>query len=94
VLLAQPELLTPPFPALPSPDAPLPLARRPLLFPPLRRARVLRLGAWAGQTTRRSWPLSARNKQSFKTCRHPANRQNKGRRKSTHQRANWSMVNA
>jgi hypothetical protein len=32
------------------------------------RARVLGLGAWAGRTARRSRPLSARNKQGFKTC--------------------------
>jgi hypothetical protein len=41
LLLAQPELLTPPFPALPSPDPLLFLARRLLLLPPLCRARTL-----------------------------------------------------
>jgi hypothetical protein len=39
-LLAQPKLLTPLFPALPSSDPLLLLARRPLLFPPLRRTRA------------------------------------------------------
>jgi hypothetical protein len=40
LLLAQPELLTPPFPTLPSLDALLPLARRQLLFSLLCYARV------------------------------------------------------
>jgi hypothetical protein len=40
LLLAQSELLTLLFPALPSPDPLLLLARRPLLFPPLHRARA------------------------------------------------------
>jgi hypothetical protein len=40
MLLAQPELLTPPFPVLPSPDPLLLLARHPLLLPPLLRARA------------------------------------------------------
>jgi hypothetical protein len=40
LLLAQPELLTPLFPVLLLPDPLLLLARRPLLLPPLRRARA------------------------------------------------------
>jgi hypothetical protein len=40
LLLTQPELLTLLFPALPSPDPLLLLARRPLMFPPLSRARA------------------------------------------------------
>jgi hypothetical protein len=40
LLLTQPELLAPLFPTLPSPDPLLLLARRPLLLPPLRRARA------------------------------------------------------
>jgi hypothetical protein len=40
LLLAQPELLAPLFLALSPPETSLPLARRPLLLPPLRRARV------------------------------------------------------
>jgi hypothetical protein len=48
MLLAQPELLTPPLPALLPPDASLPLARHPLLFSPLRRAH-LRSGSGRGQ---------------------------------------------
>jgi hypothetical protein len=40
LLLAQPELLAPLLPVLPSPDAPLLLAGRPLLLPPLRCARA------------------------------------------------------
>jgi hypothetical protein len=42
LLLTQPELLAPLFPALPSPDPPLLLARHSLLLSPLHRAR-----AWA-----------------------------------------------
>jgi hypothetical protein len=53
LLLTQLKLLTPLFPALPPPDPLLLLARRPLLLPPLRRARALGLGTWAGQTARR-----------------------------------------
>jgi hypothetical protein len=36
------------------PDPLLLLARRPLLLPPLRRARAHGLGAWAGRTARLS----------------------------------------
>jgi hypothetical protein len=38
-LLAQPKFFIPLLPAFPPPDPPLLLTRRPLLFPPLRRAR-------------------------------------------------------
>jgi hypothetical protein len=88
MLLAQSKLLTPPLPALPSPDAPLPLAHRPLLFPQLRRAcvrlssRHRRVGSHGVHG-----PYLQRNKRNFKTCRRPANQQNKGRRESTHRRA-------
>jgi hypothetical protein len=54
-------------------------------LPAAPRARMLGLGAWAGRTAQRSWPLSAKNRQGLKTHRYPANRQNKGRRKYTHQ---------
>jgi hypothetical protein len=40
MLLAQPELLAPPLPALPSPRIPLSSALHPLLLSLLRRARV------------------------------------------------------
>jgi hypothetical protein len=53
LLLEQPEFFVPLFPVLLPPDPPLLFTRRPLLFPPLRRARALGLGAWAGQTARR-----------------------------------------
>jgi hypothetical protein len=59
LLLTQPEFLVHLLPALPPPDPALLLARRLLLLQPLRRARALRLGAWAGQTTRCSPSPSA-----------------------------------
>jgi hypothetical protein len=40
LLLTQLEFLVPLLPAFPSPNPPLLLTRRPLLFPPLRRARA------------------------------------------------------
>jgi hypothetical protein len=40
LLLAQPELFVPLFPAFSPPDRPFILARRPLLFPSLRRSRA------------------------------------------------------
>jgi hypothetical protein len=58
-LLAQPELLTSLFSALPSPDPCLLLARDPLSLPSLRRACALGLGAWVGRTARRSRPSPA-----------------------------------
>jgi hypothetical protein len=54
LLLAQPELLTLLFPALPLPDPLLLLARRPLLFSPLCCVRALRIEAWADRTMLRS----------------------------------------
>jgi hypothetical protein len=68
-LLAQPKLLTPLFPALPSPDPRLFLVRHPLLLPPLRPARALGLGAWAGRTARRSRSRAVGNKRKVRPRR-------------------------
>jgi hypothetical protein len=54
--LAQPKFLVPLFPVLPPLDPSLLLARCSLLLPPLRRARALGLGEWAGRTARHSRP--------------------------------------
>jgi hypothetical protein len=90
LLLTQPELHTPPFPTLPSPDAPLLLARRPLLLSPLRRARACS-GSGSGRVGPHGvhGPYLQKSRQGLKTRRYPANRQNKGRWKSTHQWADW-----
>jgi hypothetical protein len=69
VLLAQPELLTPPLPALPAPDAPLLLARRPLLLPPLRRARARARGV-GGSDRAAFTTLICKTKEAGKTSRH------------------------
>jgi hypothetical protein len=69
LLLAQLELLTPLFPTLLSPDPILLLAHRPLLFPPLRRARAW-ARAWAGQTARRSRSPAAGDERKVRPRRH------------------------
>jgi hypothetical protein len=68
LLLAQPKLLTPLFPALSPPDSLL-LARRPLLLPPLRCARALGLGAWAGRIARRPRSPAAGGERQLRPCR-------------------------
>jgi hypothetical protein len=81
LLLAQLELLTPLFPALPSPDPILLLARRPLLFPLLRRARALVLGAWAGRTMRRSRLPAAGNERKVRPRGHATSKWRERRQK-------------
>jgi hypothetical protein len=72
LLLAQPELFVPLLPVLPPPDPPLLLTRHPLLFPQLRLARALGLGAWAGRTELRSRPPSAKKDETSESRRHMA----------------------
>jgi hypothetical protein len=55
--------------------------RRPLLFPPLRRARALDLGAWLDQTARRSRSPSAGYKQKIRPRRHAASKLRERRQK-------------
>jgi hypothetical protein len=72
LLLAQPEFLVPLSPTPPPPDPSLLLTRRLLLLPPLRRARTLGLGAWAGRTARCSWPPSAGKREMSESWRRVA----------------------
>jgi hypothetical protein len=57
LLLAKPVFLIPLFPALPPPDPSLLLARRPLLLPPLRRARAVSGRGWVGPRGVHGHPL-------------------------------------
>jgi hypothetical protein len=57
LLLMQLELLVVPFPVLPSSDPFLLLARRPLLFPPLRRARARARGV--GRSDRAAFTVTS-----------------------------------
>jgi hypothetical protein len=87
MLLAQLELLTPPFPALPPPDAPLPPACHPLLLSPLRRAR-LRSGSGCGRVGLRGvhGPYLQGTSETSKYADVPRTGRTRGQ-KSTYQRA-------
>jgi hypothetical protein len=80
LLLTQPKLLTPLFSALPPPDSPLLLARRPLLLLPQRRARVLRLESWAGQTARRPRSPAAGDERKVRPRRRVAGKREAGQK--------------
>jgi hypothetical protein len=70
LLLAQLKLFISLLPALPAPDPPLLLPRRPLLFPPLRHAHAPGLGLWAGRAAQRSRPPSAREDEALESRQH------------------------